>query len=336
MMEKGISVIVCTYNGVDRLKPTLESIATQHIDNVAWELIVVDNASTDNTTAFCHEVMQAAPAVQFRTIQESAPGLNNARLCGLLAAQYDIILFCDDDNHLHENYLQEGNNLMRTHENIGALGGHGIPLFEGEKPDWFDKYAHSFAVGPQAANSGKIDQPDAEVYGAGSFYRRQPMLSFFSKGFSTIMSDRKGNSLASGGDVEWCYLIQLAGYDIWYSSALQFYHQMPSSRMHWDYYLRLKAGIASGSARLFPYKVLLHNWDCTLLQYRYHWIKQKVKVEMQWQKNKAAKLIRSSNESKSVTLAATILSNRATAFRRDKILAAKHFANLRKWLAAIN
>ena len=256
-MNKGISIIICTYNGSDKLFNPLHAIINQRT-SIAWELLLIDNASTDATVQFCREILEQS-TISWRIVSETNPGLNHARLRGLKEAQYEFVLFCDDDNSLNENYIETGYQIFQSNPKVGVVGGFGIPTFKGEKPDWFDQYSHSFAVGPQASFDGVLSDFPAELYWAGCFFRKAPLLNLFAKGFKTIMTDRMGTTLVSGGDVEWCYLIQLLGYKLYYDHRLIFYHEMPASRMNWDYYLRLKAGIASGTGKFVPYHLLFKN-----------------------------------------------------------------------------
>jgi len=251
----GISVVICTYNGIDRLEATLISVLKQKVsDDIKWELIIINNASTDSTSQFCSSfLLNHANFISWCVIDEMQPGLNFARLCGLRRASYNWVLFCDDDNHLFNNYLQNAWKIIQNNRSIGALGGFGIPIFEVEKPVWFDRYSHSFAVGPQAASNGKIFDNPSELYGAGTFFRKNPLMKIFTLGFNGIMTDRLGKKLTSGGDVEWCWLLQLLGYEIWFSDELKFYHVLPAVRLNWDYYLNLKEGIASGFGLMQAY-----------------------------------------------------------------------------------
>ena len=169
-----------------------------------------------------------------------------------------MLLFCDDDNYLDPSYVLIGEAIMNKNPKIGALGGNGEPVFEGEKPDWFDKYHYSFAVGKQADKSGKLNSKTAEIYGAASFWRRSVLQLIEKKGIETVLTGRRGNQLVSGDDVEWCFLVQLAGYEIWYEEQLKFKHLMTAGRLTWEYYLKLKKGISAGSALLFPYGYMLH------------------------------------------------------------------------------
>lgn len=271
----GISVVVCTHNGKERLEATLQSIFQQKTNpDLQWEVLVIDNASTDGTAAFCTALKNKFSfSHSFRVITELNPGLNNARKKGLAVSKYNWILFCDDDNHLFDNYVQTGFNLVAQNKGIGALGGLGLPLFESEKPDWFEEYHHSFAVGVQSDKNGKLSSKNPEVYGAGCFFYKPALQKIFTTGFKTVMSDRKGKSLSSGGDVEWCYLIHLMKYEIWFSDELKFYHLMPAARLNWDYYIKLKIGIANGSALILPYRFYFKNGIMSQSSYLFNYIK---------------------------------------------------------------
>jgi glycosyltransferase involved in cell wall biosynthesis len=154
----GFSIIVCTYNGSSRLQPTLENIFKQNIpEDILCELILVDNNSIDNSKEFAEQLVKDFNyGDKFTYLNESKQGLNYAVKRGITAAKYNWILLCDDDNHLDVNYISIGAKILASNNNIGALGGIGIPLFESVKPSWFDKYSGSFAIGEQNKINGKI------------------------------------------------------------------------------------------------------------------------------------------------------------------------------------
>lgn len=269
---QGISIIICTYNGKNKLKETLSAIVALQA-TFAWELLIIDNSSSDGTAEFS-SLLLSNSNIDWKVIREGKPGLIHARLCGLRASKYNVLLYCDDDNTLDKNYLQLGYDIINDNPKVGALGGCGIPVFEGKKPEWFDQYSHSFAVGPQAGKDGVLPEYPAELYGAGTFFRKELLLHFLEKGFKSSLSGRTKNNLGSGEDVEWCYLIQLLGYSIYYDRRLTFLHLMPEGRMNWNYYLHLKQGIASGAGKLLPYSFLFSNPKGGKLAFIFEWLKQ--------------------------------------------------------------
>jgi glycosyltransferase involved in cell wall biosynthesis len=247
----GVSIVICTYNGVERLPATLESIRllkTQY----PWEVIVVDNASVDNTYAFCKDLLEGS-TLSFNLLKFETPGKMYAFWHGVAHSQFDYVLDCDDDNSLAENYIEMGISILSANSRIGALGGCGYPIVSDVLPDWFSAYSKSYAVGPQAKENGALKGDRMGLYGAGCFYKKETLLRLQNLGFQSALTCRKGDTLSSGGDIELCMAIHMLGYEIWYSGDLKFGHVLPSSRLTWEYYLRMKAGTAS----TFP---ILHSY----------------------------------------------------------------------------
>lgn len=253
-MELGLSIVICTHNGKDRLEKVLDHINCLHIpDDLFWEVLVVDNASTDDTKDWVYNSISTQVwNFKISLFQEPTPGLNVARLTGARYAKYDWLLFCDDDNLLGSNYLQIWLETITSNHNVGAVGGRGFAITEIPLPDWFNDFSHSYAVGPQFEKTGFIRHGSA-LYGAGLFVLKTPVLNILNSGFKMVMSDRESGKLTSGGDLEWCYLLQLAGLHLYYDDRMIFEHKINSKRLHWDYYIQLKSGIASGVGLLESY-----------------------------------------------------------------------------------
>ena len=333
-LMKGISIVVCTYNGATRLKPTLESIFHQQ-DNeqIPWELIIIDNASTDNTSECCAALI-AENNFQNRSriVFEKNSGCNFARLRGLTEARYEWILFCDDDNHLFPNYLKQGWATLQNQDKIGVLGGQGIALFEEEAPEWFSRYHLSFAVGKQSSTSGKLNRLyGRKLYSAGSFFRKEILLRYYEKGFSTIMVGPKGDDLTRGEDTEWCMMIELMGYDLWYEDSLKFHHYMPKGRMTWEYYLKLKKGISSGEAKLKSYQLFYTLQKPGILHFCLTYLKSLLHSNFIW----LLFLMKSSllgSYSKEIKELGSITSKgKASAYRNHFLSTIRHFIQLKKF-----
>ncbi|MEL6945608.1 MAG: glycosyltransferase, partial [Bacteroidota bacterium] len=87
--EKGVSVVICTYNGAKRLKSTLEHIAAQKTEFLAWEVILIDNNSKDDSASIAQAIWRVANVpVSLRVIKEEQAGLSYAKARGLKEAQY--------------------------------------------------------------------------------------------------------------------------------------------------------------------------------------------------------------------------------------------------------
>ena len=245
-MSNGISIIICCFNSAERITETVKHLALQNTkEEINWEVIIVDNASTDDTTSICLKLQHKFPQLIFKIVKEYKTGLTNARIRGVLEASYDMGIFCDDDNWLQENYLLTAYKLFDENPKIGIIGAYGIPVFETEQPPYFEyNQAPALAVGKQAKHNGKIVSNTPSVYGAGMVFN----LNLFVKliidtqyGFKT--TDRIGNTLISGGDYEICKVFSQAGYEIHFSDELQFKHYIPSRRTELKYYKKLFFGI---------------------------------------------------------------------------------------------
>jgi glycosyltransferase involved in cell wall biosynthesis len=277
-MSLGVSIVICTHNGKNRLPIVFEYINNLHIPvQVNWEVVIVNNASTDGTTDWINQVKLSKKwNFNLFCVEESKPGLNFARITGAKNSTYELLLFCDDDNLLDRNYINYWFNCISYQQNVGALGGKGIPLTDNPLPDWFNEYAHSFAVGQQFSKSGYIPKGTA-LYGAGLFVLKKPILEIVDKGFSMIMSDRESGKLTSGGDLEWCYLIQLSGMKLYYDDHLFFHHKLDNTRLTWDYYKKLKAGIAAGVGLLEPYHYIFKNGYKNSFSFLIYYVKNLLK-----------------------------------------------------------
>jgi len=234
-----ISIILCTYNSSDFIQPVLAGIAQQKTSN-ELELIVVDNNSTDQTAERVYEIWNnlGNPFVM-TIISEPKQGQLHARKAGVLKARYPILCFCDDDNILPMNYLNEGLLIFANHENVGVLGGLGIPIFETKKPEWFDKFSLYYAVGEQFDRDGDITNKKGWVYGAASIYKTEILQRIMKKG-GFICFGRTGQNQSSGDDIELCYRMILEGAKIFYASNLKFFHRISGKKLNLDYLIRLK------------------------------------------------------------------------------------------------
>ena len=253
----GFSIVICTHNGYSRLPQTLSAISSLNFAG-DWELILVDNCSDDGSSELVSRFLETNLHVAGRVISEPKAGLTYARQTGWRNANYSIVLFCDDDNWLASDYLKIAYSIFENNPNVGVLGGNGSPVSEKEFPTWFNEFSHSYAVGNNSKKSGKQKLGSAH-YGAACFFLKEALDTIDDSNLNMVLSDRKGKELASGGDVELCFLVQLLGFDLWYEESLSFKHFITSPRLDWAYYLKLKKGIASSFPLLNSYKIFFEN-----------------------------------------------------------------------------
>lgn len=243
MDKGGISIIICCYNSATRLKQTIRHLALQKVSaDINWEIIVVNNASTDNTAETAKMEWQNfnTPGVNFRVIDELKPGVCNARETGIQNSNFDYILFCDDDNWLHEDYVGVAYNTISVNPKMAALGGQSVAVSDIPLPDWFNSSAANYAVGKQAESSGDVSSRKF-LWTGGIVIRKSLYKSAFT-GFPYLLIGRNGKELTSGEDSEICMRFLLMGYRLFYTEKLLFSHYIAPERLTPDYNKRLMQG----------------------------------------------------------------------------------------------
>jgi len=219
------------------LPQTLMHLAFQKVSSeIKWEVIVVDNASTDNTgqVASLTWAKYGLTEVGFKVIKELKVGLSYARHKGINEAAFEYLIFCDDDNWLSENYIETAYNIISENAKIGILGGQSEAQSDVPYPSWFASYESDYAVGKQSIISGDISWR-GYVWGAGMVLRKSIYLNLITAGFSLLNSDRKGDEIISGGDSEICEWFLIAGYKLWYDERLFFTHFIEPFRLTQNY-----------------------------------------------------------------------------------------------------
>ncbi|MEM9227485.1 MAG: glycosyltransferase [Verrucomicrobiota bacterium] len=250
-----ISVVICCYNSAPRLPKTLRYLQAQEtLAQLEWELIVVNNASTDDTTAVAEALWAKKPIAPLRVVDEPKPGLSHARSRGAAEAQHAIIALVDDDNGVPPHWLRTVAEVFRDHAEVGVVGGPTTEDCEIDPPSWFQTFKGHYAVYAVDSPGGLVEQA---VCGAGLCFRKAAWEDLLAAGYEGVLSDRKGKSLSSGGDVETCAALRLAGWKIWYEPRLLIEHFIPAERLNWDYLSRLNSGFGKQSVYLDAYYALL-------------------------------------------------------------------------------
>ncbi len=253
----GISAIICCYNSAKKLPKTLEYLKKQKVPlSVPWEVLLVDNCSSDDTIIVGKKIWDDNPPSPLRIAKESKPGLSYARNRGLKESTYEYLCFIDDDNWINENYLFGIYRIFEGHQDVAACGGAIVENCETEPPIWFDKFKGNYTVWKPCETAGFMDQP---LCGAGMSIRKSAWNYLRWKGFSSQLIDRQGSKLSSGGDFELSYAFLIGGWKLYFDPSLQVRHFIPSERLNWDYLKRLNEGFGSQSAYLDAYTIYLEN-----------------------------------------------------------------------------
>lgn len=251
-----ISVIIPTYNpNQANINEALNSLKMQTLDRSSWELILIDNNSTNHVP----DTLDLSWHINSSRIKEPRQGLTYSRSCGIDHAKGDIIVMVDDDNILAPDYLQIVLTCFNENASLGAAGGIIEGKFNGFIPlGWTKEFWGMLAIrnlGDQpiiSAPSLSNNYPDFAPVGAGMAIRKT-LLNNYVKTIgdqSTIITDRTGDSLSSGGDNEIVINVLKQGYSIAYFPRLLLQHVIPASRLTTNYLSRLNYESSKSWVRL--------------------------------------------------------------------------------------
>jgi len=234
----------------------LAALAAQTLRGEDWSVLVVDNGSTDGTAEQVGALWSRAD-VALRVVHEPRPGIALARQRALTECHREFLCFCDDDNLLAADYLEQASVLLGRLGQAGALGGQGFPEANGPFPGWFAAAAGGYAVGPQANAEGPVSDSRGYLYGAGMIIRVGAWRPIAAAGFELKLKSRSGTGMNSGEDNEICLLLRLAGWELHYSPRLVFRHMISARKLEEAYCRSLYRGFGEAVPILNVYRDFL-------------------------------------------------------------------------------
>jgi glucosyl-dolichyl phosphate glucuronosyltransferase len=228
-----ISVILCTYQRCHSLARALQSVAKSTLPSaVEWEVLVVDNNSSDQTREVVEEISRRYPA-HFRYLFEGRPGKSHALNAGIRNARGDILAFMDDDVTVEPTWLENVTAPLHNNEWVG-VGGRILPDHTLAYPRWLslhDPYALAplalFDLGTQA---GPLTEPP---FGTNMAFQRKVFEKY--GGFRTDLGPRPGSEIRNE-DSEFGHRLLAAGERLRYEPDAVVYHSVPRNRVQKPYF----------------------------------------------------------------------------------------------------
>ncbi len=237
-----ISVILCTYNRDRYLYNVLHSIAAGTLAPTEYEIVLVNNNSTDRTEEECHRFTADHPDVAFRYCVETQQGLSHARNRGIREAKGDILVYVDDDALVNAEYLQTYADFFVRSRDAVAAGGPILPQYDGcEEPDWMSHYTRQLVTGKLWLGDKEREFPGDAFPGGGNAAYRSSV--FESVGLFNVELGRKGNSLVGAEEKDLFDKMTSRGMKFYYLPTAILYHLIPPKKLTQDYFDRLTHGI---------------------------------------------------------------------------------------------
>ena len=271
-----LSVIIPTRNRADLLQLALQSMQSQTLPAASFEVLVIDNDSTDNTKQVLASFQQHLGNLRY--FFEPTPGLHVGRHLGMKMAKSDILVYADDDIKSFPTWLES---IAESFQNkdVALVGGKNLPNFESETPDWILHMWRQNANGHRIlgylsildlGNKAKEINP-YHVFGCNFAIRKSVLLG--SNGFHPDAFPQKFIHFRGDGESHISNYIQSKKLVTIYNPKASVYHWVPKRRMTVEYFCRraYNQGISDSYAavRKAQGAVQFPNQDTVTLRFMY-------------------------------------------------------------------
>jgi len=236
-----LSIIICTYNRYNYLYNVLKSIAENDFSLSEYEIVLVNNNSTDGTDTESERFRRDFPQVAFRYVVEKNQGLSHARNRGIAEAKGDILIYVDDDALVNKEFLRSYADFFAQYPQAAAAGGAILPIYETAEPKWMSHFTKQLItgylyLGNQTKKFGKRHYPG----GGNAAYRKEV---FGKIGLFNVDLGRKGESLIGAEEKDIFDKMTAQGMEFYYLPNAILYHIIPESKLTKEYFNRLTFAI---------------------------------------------------------------------------------------------
>jgi len=261
--EIDLTVVIPTYNGASGyLQKTLDSLKCQiNTEDISWEVIVVDNNSSDKTALLVKENQRQWPTkYPLRYLFEANQGSFFARKRGVEEAIGEVVAFIDDDNVVANDWIYQVYIFGKKHPKAGAWGGQIHGDFEIKPPKNFNRIASILAIIERGAKEHLYKRRKMVPPGAGLVVRRNAWkTSVYEQSIMNTIDTLLNKDPQSNSDLKMLRYIHKDKWEIWYNPKMHINHQIPKWRLEKRYLMKLSYDI--GILR-FPLRMLdLKPWQ---------------------------------------------------------------------------
>lgn len=221
-----LSVVVCTYNRAELLGECLESLAVQTVERSRFEVIVVDNNSTDNTSQVAAAWGQQLASL--RLLREARQGLSHARNLGWQSARGEIVAYLDDDAVAAPDWCEMILQAFRRADVPPvAVGGVIVPRLKRTPPWW---YVPRLETRQWGGTAGFLRPPEAAYGFSGSNMAIARKVFTTTGGFSPDFGMR-GATIDFGEETDFFARLYREAPFFWYDPAIKVFHLVSDAQL---------------------------------------------------------------------------------------------------------
>ena len=235
-----ISFIICTYNRDKYIYQCLSNLAKNNQTSYDWEIILVNNNSTDNTHSECERFYADYQLSNYHYFIEETPGLSHARNRGIKESEGEWLVILDDDSMVGNDYIDNLGKWLELYPDAGAFGGPITPFFEEKEPAWLSKWSMSFVSAIDLGTEVRIFEKNKYPIGANMGISRKAINK---TGLFNPSLGRTKNLLLGGEEKDLFLRIHESGYPIYYFPDIKVNHCIPDSRLTREYIKKLGYGV---------------------------------------------------------------------------------------------
>lgn len=236
-----LSIIFCTYNREKYIYNALKSIVEQNFPIGDYEIVLVNNNSTDSTEHICQQFQSDYPNVIFRYFIELNQGLSYARNRGVEESRGDILVFVDDDATVFDSYLSSICSFFDIYPEVSACGGPIVPVYEAEKPKWLSHYTEQL-IGGALYKGDKVKPFKNGKYpgGGNSAFRKEIFEKY---GLFNVELGRKGTGLIGAEEKDLYDRLTRGNEVFYYLPQMGIYHYIPEKKLTESHFRELTYSI---------------------------------------------------------------------------------------------
>ncbi len=235
-----LSIVICTYNRASYLQDTLRTLSRQDTNSDVYEIIVVDNNSTDDTAKIVESFVGENPEARIRCVFEPVQGLSHARNRGAKEARAELVAYVDDDIFADPSYVSALIDYFATHPDVDAVGGRIDVHYDSPPPDWASRYLRPLFGDHNLGDSPRPYPPDRYPLGGNMCFRRRVLLQ--SGGFDPDLG-RKGGELLASEEKDLFHRLRRDGAVIHFLPSARIRHRVDSERYTHEFVRRQAVGI---------------------------------------------------------------------------------------------